>query len=257
MIRARPIELGREVAFALGAVRSAVRLAPAQATRPETPARFNAGALERLGLDRVTSPAGRIIARSRARRPLNAALSIAGIGWSVAILIVGRQLVDSVLYIADFQFGVVQRENVTLAFSAPRPGRIRYEVARLPGVMRSEPFRAVAARLRSDYRSRLVALLGIEPGSELRRPVDRRRNEREVPADGVVLDLSGCSRAGSNHDKGHEASHPGSRSAAHCRGGGTSIPFSTPRGRRGASDSGACFRLLSMRRAELGSETDT
>jgi putative ABC transport system permease protein len=172
---------------ALGAVRAAVRLPPAEAMRPEAPSQFRAGLFERLGLARFTRPASRIIVRSLARRPIKAILSIVGIGWAVAILIVGRQLVDSILYLARFQFGVVQREDVTVTFNAPRPGRIRHELTRLPGVMRSEPFRAAPARLRSDYRSRLVPLLGLGPGSELRRLVDRRGREVDLPREGIVL----------------------------------------------------------------------
>jgi putative ABC transport system permease protein len=175
------------VVGALGAVRSAVRLAPAQAMRPDAPARFKAGLVERFGLTGVTSPASRIIVRSLARRPIKAVLSIIGIASSVAILIVGRQLVDSLLYVADFQFGVVQREDVTLSLNAPRPTRIEYDIARLPGVMRVEPFRAVPARLRSDYRSRLVGLLGLEHDGELRRIVDRGGDRLDVPSDGMVL----------------------------------------------------------------------
>lgn len=172
---------------ALGAVRSAASLAPAQAMRPDQPARFRPGLLERSGLAAALSVPNRMIARNLTRRPVKALLSVIGIAWSVAILIVGRQLLDSIAYIADFQFGVVQRETLTLAFSGPRPARARQELARLPGARIAEPFRVVPARLRSGHHMRLVPLTGLDRGGELRRLVDRDGTVFPIPADGLVL----------------------------------------------------------------------
>ena len=80
---------------ALGAVRAAVALPPAEAMRPEPPARFRAGVLERLGLRHLMTPAARMIVRNLSRRPGRAALSTLGIALAVALLVVGRYFIDS------------------------------------------------------------------------------------------------------------------------------------------------------------------
>jgi putative ABC transport system permease protein len=54
----------------------------------------------------------------------------------------------------DVQFRIIQRDDVTLVFNEPRPARTRYEVSQLPGVLYTEPFRSVAARLRFEHRDR-------------------------------------------------------------------------------------------------------
>ena len=99
-----------------------------------------------------------MIARNLIRRPARAALSVLGIALAVAILIVGRYFVDAIQYIADVQFRIVQRDDVTVTFHDPLPPRARYDLAHLPGVLRSEPFRAVPVRLRFEHRTHRTAL---------------------------------------------------------------------------------------------------
>lgn len=172
---------------AAGAVRRVVTLPPATAMQPEPPPRFQGGLIERLGLDRFLAVPGRIIARSLERRPMKALLSALGIAFAVAILMVGRFFVDGMLRIADVQFRHVQRENLMVVFNAPRSPAVRYELARLPGVLRVETFRSVPARLRAGHRSRRSAILGLEAGGELRRLVAGDFAVTPLPPEGVVL----------------------------------------------------------------------
>ncbi len=172
---------------ALGAVRQAVSLPPAEAMRPEAPARFKAGFLERLRPAQRLSPSARILVRSVARRPARFALSVLGVSLGVAILVLGRYFLDVVDEVLDVHFRIVSREQATVGFNNPRGTRARYELARLPGVWRSEPFRAVPVRLRFEHRTKRIGLLGLEPGGQLRRVVGRQRRRVDLPTEGVVL----------------------------------------------------------------------
>ena len=172
---------------AASAVRRAVRLPPAAALQPESPGRFRGGVFERLGLDRVLSVPGRLIARSLERRPLKAAFSALGVALAIALLLVGRFFIDAILRIADVQFRHAQRENLTVVFSAPRSGAVAYHLTRLPGVMRVEPFRTVPARIRAGHLSRRVAVLGLAPGAELRRLVGADFGTTPLPPEGLIL----------------------------------------------------------------------
>ena len=172
---------------AFTAVNKAVALPPAQGMRPEPPAKFKPTIIERLGLQHFFSVAGRIILRNLERKPIQAGLSIFGISLAVAILITGNYMKDAVNYLMDFQFRQVQREDMTIVFNEPRPSRTRYEVANLPGVIDSEPFRLVSARLRFEHRTYRTALTGIQPQGELRRLMDKNLHSVYLPSDGVVM----------------------------------------------------------------------
>jgi putative ABC transport system permease protein len=172
---------------AVGAVRRVVALAPAAAMQPEPPAKFRAGLFERFRIDRALTVPHRMIVRGLERRPVKSLISALGIGCAVVVLLAGRFFVDAILRIADVQFRYVQRENLSVVFNAPRPAAVRYEVARLPGVLAAEPFRSVPVRLVAGYHSRRVALLGLETGGELRRLVGERYDVTPIPSGGVVL----------------------------------------------------------------------
>ncbi len=96
-------------------------------------------------------------------------------------------MIDAVNFLMDFQFRQVQREDMTIVFNEPRPSRTRYEVANLPGVIHSEPFRLVSARLRFEHRTYRTALTGIQPQGEFRRLMNKNAELVYLPSDGVVL----------------------------------------------------------------------
>lgn len=172
---------------AVTAVRRAWRVPAAEAMRPEPPGQFHAGWLERLGAQRWVPPATRMIARNMARRPLRAVMSITGLACAVAILLLGRYFVDAIEYLAAVQFALVQRDDMTVVAHEPLPATARYELARLPGVLVSESYRAVPVRLRSGHRSRRTALMGLPPDASLRRLLDRNLESVALPPEGLVL----------------------------------------------------------------------
>lgn len=182
------ISLGAASIGALWAVRRAVVLPPAEAMRPEPPARFQTGMIEKTGVHRLVSPALRIIMRNLERRPAKAMISSFGIALAVGLLVVGFFLYfDTVERIMDVQFGAVQREDVSVVFNEPRPAEARYDLAHLPGVVRAETFRAVPVRLRFENHTRRVAILGLQPDSDLRRIVSPNYQIVNPPQDGLLL----------------------------------------------------------------------
>ena len=178
---------GAAVVGALSAVRRAARLPPAEAMRPDTPARFRPGIVERIGLGALFSPAGRMVIRNFERFPVRSVISALGVAMAVAILVVGSFMFDAVRYMMDLQFRYAQREDLTVAFAQPRSASVAHDLASLPGVLRVEPFRTVPVRLRGGHRVRSSAVTGLPEGAELRRIVDVRYQVSRVPAAGVLL----------------------------------------------------------------------
>ena len=172
---------------AISAVKSAVELPAAEAMRPEPPANFHAGFVESSGLQRALSAEARIVIRNIVRRPVKSFMSAVGISFSIALLFVGFYFYDAINKIVTVQFENVQREDVDVSFSEPRPGRAALELASLPGVSRVETYRAVPAILRSANRTRRVAIMGLSNGAELRRVVDKDLNTITLPSEGIVL----------------------------------------------------------------------
>jgi len=172
---------------AAGAVRGALRLPPAEAMRPEAPARFRHARFERLRALRRLPTGARMVLRNLARRPGRAALSTLGIALAVGLLVVGRFFLDAIDTIAERQFRIVERNDVSVVFNLPLSQDARFALTRLPGVLRSEPFRAVPVRLRFAHRNRRTVLLGLAPGTEMRRLVDEHLGVVLLPPDGLVL----------------------------------------------------------------------
>lgn len=181
------ISFGAAFLGATFAVRKAVKLPPAEAMRPEPPAEFRAGFLELLGLQKFLSPEKRIILRNLARQPLKASLSATGISLSIALLFIGFYFYDAVNRIIEVQFNQVQREDVEVSFNEPRPGKTRFELARMPGVFSVESYRIVPARLRFENRMRRVGLTGLEASGDLRRVIDKDFRVVRMPSDGLIL----------------------------------------------------------------------
>jgi putative ABC transport system permease protein len=181
------ISLVAAVLGSLGAVRRANAPPPAEAMRPEPPARFGPSWVERVGLRRFIGPEGRMLVRNVARRPLRFALSSFGVGMAIALMVLGAFFSDAIDFLMSLQYEVSQRQDVTVQFVEPRSGRSRHELARLPGVVRVEPFRSVPVRLRHENRSRRTAVLGLPARPELARVIDRQRGPVELPTSGIVL----------------------------------------------------------------------
>jgi putative ABC transport system permease protein len=181
------ISFGSAGLGALSAVRKATALPPAEAMRPEPPARFKTGWLERLGLQRFFHPSFRMVLRHLARKKMKAFLSIFGIAWAVAILVVGFYSFDAIDYIMRIQFEEIQREDAAVLFHNPRPARVRHEVDHLPGVVFSETFRVVPVRLRYGHRSKRLGIFGLYPDGRLRSLLDARLRPVPLPSAGLVL----------------------------------------------------------------------
>ncbi len=171
----------------LGAVLQAMRLPPAEAMRPEAPADFKPTIIERLGVQRLLSPAARMILRQLERRPIKALLSCFGIALGVSVLVVGNFMEDSINYVMEFEFQTVQRYDLMTSFlESTSPGALA-EIRHLPGVQQCEPFRAISTRLRAGHRQRRVGVLGLSPESTLFRLVNLDGTLVPIPPDGLIL----------------------------------------------------------------------
>jgi putative ABC transport system permease protein len=174
-------------AGAFGAVTRAVRIPPAEAMRPEAPARYRRTLFETPLISRYLGTAGRMVLRNIARHPFRAGASIFGISFAVAILMVGLVFTDATERLIQTQFWEAERQDVTVNFVEPRSSAARHALARLPGVIAVEPQRAVAVRVRSGHRERYLSITGVPANPRFKRIVDRNGEPIRLPPGGVVL----------------------------------------------------------------------
>jgi len=155
--------------------------------RPEPPARYRETLPERLGLKRWMSQPTRMIVRNVARRPLKSALAVVGIALGCGIILTGLFQRDTVGYMINVQFGMSQREDLSLSFTDPTAYRARFDLAALPGIQRVEVFRAVPVRLKSGHLEYRTSIRGLESGGELQRLLDADLRPVALPAEGLLL----------------------------------------------------------------------
>jgi len=171
----------------LAAVLRAASVPPAEAMRPLAPATYHRGILELLRVQRFVPLTIRMVVRNLERRPFRSLLSVVAISLAVGIVIVGTFTVDAVRYLTDVQFNIAQRQDVTLAFKDARSRRALHELEHLPGVLRAEPVRVVAVRLRNANHSRRIGLVGLARDATLARVVDARLRPMTLPTEGLLV----------------------------------------------------------------------
>ena len=171
----------------LGAVRQAVVLPPAEAMRPEPPARFEPSFLERLGFLRLLSPVQLMALRNLERKPWQAFFTAFGLAMATAIPIVPGAMGDGIDYLMDFQWRLAQRQDVTVSLIEPGSAAALHSLRGLPGVLRAEPFRVVQGRIVNGLRQRRVGLTGRVPDAALNLLLDDRGRAVAMPLAGLLL----------------------------------------------------------------------
>jgi putative ABC transport system permease protein len=181
------ISLGGSLIGAVRAVRMVMKLPAAEAMRPEPPPKFKPVLIERLGLTRFISPAGRMIFRQLERRARRSIATSVGIAASLGVLIGASFTLDSLDFILDVQFNQAEREDIGLSLIEAGDRQAFHDLASLPGVLQAEPYRTVPAKLRLGHRTERVAILGLQPDGDMHRTLDTALTPVAIPEDGLVL----------------------------------------------------------------------
>ena len=174
-------------AVAVRAIWTVVTLPPAVAMQPPAPTSYRSvlvGQLQRLGLfSQLTIMA----IRHLVRWPVRSFLTALGTSMSVALLITSLFIYDSIDFMIDAIFFRADRQDATLTFSDDQALAAMFAVSALPGVMRAEPFRQTAVKLRNGHRELRMSILGVPQDADLSRILDLDLNAMTAPVGGLVL----------------------------------------------------------------------
>jgi putative ABC transport system permease protein len=168
-------------------VRRAARLPPAEAMRPEPPASYRPALVERTGIGRVLSHTFRIAVRNIERRPMQALFTVAGLALATGILIVPNCFRDGIFEILDFQWDVIQRQDVAVGLVEPSSAQVEHLLSRLPGVIACEPFRQAFVRINFGHQRRQLGIQGLPEHGQHNRVLDESSRQIELPRDGMVI----------------------------------------------------------------------
>ncbi len=171
----------------IGSVRRAAKLPPAEAMRPEPPANFRPAFVERTGIARYLSHTFRIAVRNLERKPTQALFTVAGLSLATGILIVPNGFRDSVGRVLDYQWDIIQRQDIGVGLVEPSSDRVKYQLQQLPGVLRVEPFRQAFARVSFGSERRQVGIQGLPPNGLHNRVLDSNDHLVALPPEGMYV----------------------------------------------------------------------
>ena len=175
------------VAGVFFALRSAMRLPPAEAMRPQAPPSFRPTFLERIGLHAIVPVAVRMTLRQLERQPFKTAISVLGIALATAIVVVGSFSEDAVHHLLEFQFNRVQRYDIDVVLADQTDEAALSTIRHMGGVRAAEPYRIVAARIRNGHVDRRIGINGLDGGDGLYKLLDVGGAAVQLPKDGIVL----------------------------------------------------------------------
>jgi putative ABC transport system permease protein len=180
------LSIAAAVVGALQSVREIVGLAPAVAMQPPAPPRFRRLLPPVLTRKLLSQPTVMMI-RNITRRPVRAALTTFGMAVSTGILIVSLFIGGAMEELVDITYFRADRQDATVSFVEKRPQSAVFEVARLPGVITAEPYRAVPVRIRNGNVERRVIISGRPRNADLSRVIDVTLQPVALPASGLAI----------------------------------------------------------------------
>ncbi len=171
----------------INTVRAVAALPPGEAMRPPAPTLFRQSLLARTRAFRALDQPTRILLRQLGRWPLRSFVTSAGIGMAIGVLIISLQWLDAIDRMIDVYFLEAQRNDVTVSFSEARSADAEYNLARLPGVITTEPMRTIATKMRFGSREERKLIKGVPAKQILHQVFDVDGHSIELPPDGLVI----------------------------------------------------------------------
>lgn len=173
---------------AIGSVRRAALLPPAQAMIPPSPPAYKSSRLAATRLGRWLDQPTRIILRNIARGPLRSIMTGGGVACSVALLILALQWTDALDYLAQRHFFEAQRQDVMVVLAETQASKVVHEFEHMPAVLAAEAVRIVSADLQVGAVVHRGSLTGLTSNAQLQPIFDERRDAAiPIPAEGLVL----------------------------------------------------------------------
>lgn len=184
------------LAGSLSALRRVLALAPAQALAPAPPPAFRRGPGLAESTARRFDALTRVVLRRIFGFPRRSLTTIAGIACALVLLVLSQAFPVAIQRLMDITFEQTRRQDVSLTLVEAQGRDAFLAMARLPGVERAEPVRAVEAIFHAHGRRADEALFGLPAEPMLERLVDADGRVWPVRDDGLLLTRSLAAKLG-------------------------------------------------------------
>lgn len=186
-IIAAALSLAAAMIGAIRALQDVVRLPPAVAMQPPAPPQFRRLLPARFVVDKFISQPTMMMLRNISRHPIRASFTMLGMALATAILIVSLFTRDTMEHLIDVTYFLADRQDATVSFIEKRPREVVMLTAQLPGVLASEPYREVAARIRRGNVERRITISGRPRDADLNRIIDIDLRPVVLPDEGLAI----------------------------------------------------------------------
>lgn len=186
-VLAGAVTIAAALAGAAKAIWSTVSLPPAVAMSPPAPTNYRNLFFGQMQRSRMFSQLTVMALRHLVRWPVRTMLTALGTSMSVALLITSLFAFDSIDFMIDAIFFQADRQDATLTFSEDLSPDALFAVTALPGVLRAEPFRQTAVKLRNGHRELRMSIIGVPEEADLSRILDLDLKPMPAPPAGLIL----------------------------------------------------------------------
>ncbi len=173
-------------AGALQAVRTAAKIAPALAMQPAAPSLYRHLWIERLTGGAIRPGLGMVV-RNMARHPWRTGMSVLGVSFAFALVVLGHFVRDAIEAIEIMGFERALRADLMIWTIEARPVGAGRELLALPGVRQTEAWRELTVQLRHGPATQRVRLQGGPQQPALRRVIDIDGRVYPLPPAGLLM----------------------------------------------------------------------
>jgi putative ABC transport system permease protein len=168
-------------------LRDVFKLTPAVAMRPPAPTDFSRSVKFTGTARRFLDQPSRMVLRRLIRQPVRTGAAITGIACGMALSVSMLSVLGAFDHTMELNFSVIDRSDVTVSFIEPRGPHAVTRLARMPGVIDTEPFRAVPVVLRNGRESYRTTINGLVTEPRLNRAVDAETRPLYIRRDGLII----------------------------------------------------------------------
>ncbi|WP_158545275.1 ABC transporter permease [Bremerella cremea] len=169
--------------------RQMLLLQPAEAMRPEPPAKGGRVLVERITLIwNQLSPGWRVTIRSMIRQRSRTTIALFAGTVGAGILVSGLMMMEATEYFIRDEFERRNRSDIELTFKDALDRQAWYDLSHLPGVDLVEPQFNLACDFVNGPYKRQGAINGILPDAQLTVPTDEAKRRIAIPSVGLVME---------------------------------------------------------------------
>jgi putative ABC transport system permease protein len=172
----------------LAGARRVVQLNPSEAMRPVAPVRGTSEWLDRLPfVRRATSTSDRMVLRGMFRNWQRTLTAIMAVTIGTTLLMCALIVDESLLYLLEFQYRLVQQGDVELALKDAKGPEVMEAVRRIPSVDHAEPVFELDCTLSRGAVQKRCRVTGLTSDARLTLPRDAAGRVVPVPQTGLLL----------------------------------------------------------------------